>query len=88
MKRKIYRVKEDYELDIDPDTYNAKLQSAPPPPYRMQVGGGRARANAGVYMQPNGSPIMVMPLIAGGASTFSVPVQPALYPAPTYERKK
>lgn len=63
MKRKVYGSKNDFEMIIDPDTYQAYQA---PQPVHYNAGIGRAKIKAGVYMQPNGTPVMVMPLLASG----------------------
>ena len=63
MKRKVYGSKNDYEMIIDPDSYRAYQA---PQPVHYNAGIGRGKIKAGVYMQPNGTPIMVMPLLASG----------------------
>ncbi len=63
MKRKVYGSKNDFEMVIDPDSYRAYQ---PPQPVHYNAGIGRGKIKAGVYMQPNGTPVMVMPLLASG----------------------
>ena len=85
MKRKMYKVKNDYKLDIDPDTYNATATVPQVPTYRMPVAQGNMN-NGGVYMQPNGQPVMVMPLVAGGNNFYPAP-QPVGYPITPSKKK-
>lgn len=86
MKRRIYKVKDDYEMDIDPDTYNANAMAPQMPTYRMPVNQGNLN-HGGVYMQPNGMPVMVMPMLAGGNSFYPVQQQVS-YPITPTKRKK
>ena len=63
MKRKVYRAKDDRDINIDADNYAPETPVAPQPTVKYGFGGGKIKP--GVYMQPNGQPIMIMPMIAG-----------------------
>ena len=65
MKRKVFKSKDDYEMMIDADKYRAYQQ---PAPLNYSMGVNRGPIQAGVYMQPNGTPVMIMPLIVVGSN--------------------
>ncbi|MBQ8657922.1 MAG: hypothetical protein IJ506_02205 [Clostridia bacterium] len=83
MKRKVFRSKDDFEMMIDADTYRANQA---PTPLNYSMGVNRGQIKAGVYMQPNGQPVMIMPLIASGTPT--IPVAPETIPVVTPEKKR
>ena len=70
-KRTVRRAKNDAEMMIDPDTYAGAPQPAKPGKFRFPVKQGMIKP--GVYMQPNGKPMMIMPLLAGAQRAEFMP---------------
>ena len=85
MKRKVMKSKDDYEMMIDADAYRAYQQ---PAPLNYSMGVNRGPIQAGVYMQPNGVPVMIMPLIASGQPMMPVAQQNVPIVTPDKKRKK
>lgn len=89
MKRKVYRAKGDYDVNVDPDTYG--IPEPPKPQKRCGFQFGAGKIQPGVYMQPNGQPVMIMPMIAGMHTPTGKPVPPAPpapQSAPTKKKRK
>ena len=86
-KRTVRRAKNDVEMMIDPDTYTGAPQPAKPGKFGFPVQQGIIKP--GVYMQPNGKPVMIMPLLAGAQKPefMNVPAAPVVE-APVQNGKK
>ncbi len=70
MKRKVYRAKDDHDINMDADNYVPETSTpAEPKPMRYGLPFGSGKIKPGVYMQPNGQPVMIMPMIAGMPAT-------------------
>ena len=65
MKRTVKRVKNDVEMMIDPDNYTGVVQPQPVKPGKFAFPAQQGIIKPGIYMQPNGKPVMIMPLLAG-----------------------
>ena len=88
-KRTVRRVKNDAEMMIDPDTYTGVPQ--PPKPGKFGFPVQQGVIKPGIYMQPNGTPVMIMPLLAGAQRPefMNVPAAPVVEaPVETGKKKK
>ena len=86
-KRTVKRAKNDVEMMIDPDTYTGAPQPVKPGKFGFPVQQGIIKP--GIYMQPNGKPVMIMPLLAGAQKPefMNVPAAPVVE-APVQTGKK
>lgn len=86
-KRTVRRAKHDTEMMIDPDTYTGAPQPVKPGKFGFPVQQGIIKP--GVYMQPNGKPVMIMPLLAGAQRPeFMGPVAAPVVEQPVETGKK
>ena len=88
MKRKVYRAKDDFDVNVDPDSYG--IPEPPKPQKRVGFQFGAGKIQPGIYMQPNGQPVMIMPMIAGMNTPTGKPVPPTppVEEVPAKKRKK
>lgn len=88
MKRKVYRARDDFDVNVDPDSYG--IPEPPKPQKRCGFQFGAGKIQPGVYMQPNGQPVMIMPMIAGMNTPTGKPVPPTppVEEVPAKKRKK
>ncbi len=88
-KRTVKRAKNDVEMMIDPDTYTGAPQPQKPGKFGFPVQQGIIKP--GIYMQPNGKPVMIMPMLAGAQKPefMNIPAAPvAEVPVQTGKKRK